>query len=350
MTLKTDDISKETNPLPGWLPDPVRHYVAHVERGVPIRALARRAGQHPSTILRQIRRVEARRDDPLVEGCLGRLAGLLRMVVDETGGTLGTAAEEGPFGPGLPDQWIAALRPLCEEGATLVVGRDMDRCVVVSGGPEGDPENRALVERPVAETLALRELVASDAAGGRIARYRVTSAGRVELRRLVNAFTRAGGLEEAAAPFVPQPDAPATLAPAESPLAGLGRRRDRDGRPFLDRGSIAAGERLREDFQLAEMGPRTPGDWTRYLTGGELPPDRPGTASDAARARVAAALAALGPGLGDVALRCCCYLEGLEDAERRMGWSARSGKVVLRIALQRLRQHYSETPGAAHCG
>ena len=36
-----------------------------------------------------------------------------------------------------------------------------------------------------------------------------------------------------------------------------------------------------------------------------------------ARARVAAALRDLGPGLGDMVLRCCCFLEGLEAAERR---------------------------------
>lgn len=60
---------------------------------------------------------------------------------------------------------------------------------------------------------------------------------------------------------------------------------------------------------------------------------------------MAAALRDLGPGLGDMVLRCCCFLEGLEAAERRMGWSARSGKIVLRIALQRLRRHYDETYG-----
>ena len=59
-----------------------------------------------------------------------------------------------------------------------------------------------------------------------------------------------------------------------------------------------------------------------------------------------AALRDLGPGLADVALRCCCFLEGLEAAEKRMGWSARSGKIVLRIALQRLHQHYEAAGGS----
>jgi hypothetical protein len=45
---------------------------------------------------------------------------------------------------------------------------------------------------------------------------------------------------------------------------------------------------------------------------------------------------ALGPGLSDVVMRVCCFLEGLETTERRLGWSARSGKVVLKIGLQRL--------------
>ena len=53
----------------------------------------------------------------------------------------------------------------------------------------------------------------------------------------------------------------------------------------------------------------------------------------------------LGPGMGDMCLRVCCFLEGIEMTERRLGWSARSGKIVLRLALQRLERHYREIYG-----
>ena len=67
-----------------------------------------------------------------------------------------------------------------------------------------------------------------------------------------------------------------------------------------------------------------------------IPPPR----GQARRGRGYPRLSALGPGLADIAFRVCCFLDGLEKAEKRLGWSARSGKVVLRIALQRLAQHY----------
>ena len=109
---------------------------------------------------------------------------------------------------------------------------------------------------------------------------------------------------------------------------------------------MRAGERLREDFELAQMGPRVTQNGERFLTGGDRagpsPVLAPSSGPEGARKRVRAALHDLGPGLGDVALRCCCFLEGLETAERRMGWAARSGKIVLRIALERLKRHYEE--------
>lgn len=136
---------------------------------------------------------------------------------------------------------------------------------------------------------------------------------------------------------------------AESPLSILARRKDKTGAPFLSVDLVAAGERLREDFELAQMGPRVAQNWERFMTGGARGQYNPqgslGIGSESARERVALALRDLGPGLGDMVLRCCCFLEGLEATERRMGWSARSGKIVLKIALERLKRHYDEVYG-----
>ena len=67
------------------------------------------------------------------------------------------------------------------------------------------------------------------------------------------------------------------------------------------------------------------------------------TTDNVAAVQVGQALGFLGPGLSETALRCCCLLEGLETTEKYMGWAARWGKVVLRIALQRLVLHYEAT-------
>ena len=60
--------------LPKWLPAAVRHYLHHIEDGTSLRALARREGLHASTILRQVRRFESRRDDPLMDEALSAMS------------------------------------------------------------------------------------------------------------------------------------------------------------------------------------------------------------------------------------------------------------------------------------
>ena len=117
---------------------------------------------------------------------------------------------------------------------------------------------------------------------------------------------------------------------------------------YLTAELIEAGERLREDFELAQMGPRITQNWERFVTAGgprgAVKGRGPAEGPQDARVRVAKALEALGPGLSDVVFRVCCFLEGLETAEKRLGWSARSGKVVLKIALERLAAHYQIVP------
>ncbi|SDE13359.1 hypothetical protein SAMN04488567_0928 [Limimaricola pyoseonensis] len=336
--------------LPGWVPDAVLHYLEHVEQGTAIRALARRSQVHASTVLRQVRRLESRRDDPLVDAALRRLARRLKSDPPGEDATRDREAEmrervraEGaPAGTGSEDAARQVLRRLAEPGAVLAVAPGMAQAAVVHDDGGGEARCLIRLDRELAELLALRGWIAPGCAAGRVGRYRLSPAGRAQLR--LPGVASPGGFAEAPRPFAAggprQPHAAAT----DSPLVALARRRDRDGQPFLGRELVAAGARLREDFELAEAGPRLAQDWDRFLTG---PSQGTGTgrAPDTARDRLAAALADLGPGLGDVALRCCCYLEGLESLEKRMGWSARSGKIVLRIALQRLRRHYDHVGG-----
>lgn len=253
------------------------------------------------------------------------------------------------------------LRRMCEIGAVLAIAPDMDKAVVLKG-----TVRTAVVDRVVAQAFALKDWIAVHRQA-RVTTYEITPAGRAALKRLLaeEETGHASGFAETQTPFGHQhrvwderevrdgAEAPRRVRYnlAESPLAVLARRKDKDGKPFLSSDLVMVAERLREDFELAQMGPRVAQNWDRFLTGG----DRGGFASDngmaegpkLARDRVAMALRDLGPGLGDMVLRCCCFLEGLEVAEKRMGWSARSGKIVLRIALERLKRHYEEAYGGA---
>lgn len=350
------------------LPEDAQLYLRHCEGGETIRALAREAGCHASTILRRIRRFENRRDDPLVD-----------RAVD--------AASARDFGRSAADQSEIrrVLRRLAEPGAILAVAEGMDKAIVTRSDIR-----TAILDRALAEFLALRGWVAM-VGQGRITRHAITSAGRAALKSMMAGrfagLPQAGGVAEAEATpvqaqgagfaeaqagFVAAPDIGPAAAQAhriyedrhldnpdgegmrrmrvniaESPLLVLARRRDANGQPFLDPGLVAAGERLREDFELAQMGPRVTQNWDGFMTAGIDSSFSAGAGggSDTARRRVAEALRDLGPGMGDLVLRVCCFLEGIEMTERRLGWSARSGKVVLRLALMRLERFYRERYG-----
>ncbi len=370
--MKSEELTDEFD-LPSWLPSAVRLYLDHTEDGLSLRALARREGCHASTVMRHVRRYENRRDDPLMDAALaslgrgpGREARPAETVPDNKDED--RMSLEMPTASLLLDETTLAqegrriLRRLVEPGAVLAIAPDMEKAVVMREFADGRAARTGVVERLVAQAFVLKDWIACRKQG-RVATYEITAAGRAALKRMTDEDDRArGGMAEAATPFAGQyrswderlvdgDESPRRMRYnlAESPVAVLGRRRDKDGHLFLEPDLVVAAERLREDFELAQMGPRVAQNWDRFLTGG----DRGGYKADAgeatgpraARDRVAAALRDLGPGLGDMVLRCCCYLEGLEVAEKRMGWSARSGKIVLRIALQRLRRHYDDTYG-----
>lgn len=376
---QTDRLSPVLAGLPTWVPDAAVHYLAHTEAGLPIRELARKSGCHASTVLRQIRRYETRRDDPLIDAALrklGKRVGHKRSSAatkqqKECDPMQYAIKDQGPDTVTLTRDAHRILRRLCETGAVLAVAVDMEKAVVVRDGATGSSTRTAVVDRKVAEAMALKDWISAETSG-RVTRYKITPAGRAALADMMSRDEAcATGMAEAPADFGDQHRVwgertvrdNETGQPrkvrynlAESPLTALARRRDKDGTVFLSDDLVSAGERLREDFELAQMGPRVAQNWDRFLTaggrGGFALDSGVGNGPERARSRVADALRDLGPGLSDVVLRCCCYLEGLESAEKKLGWSARSGKIVLRIALMRLRQHYVETsaPGGGLIG
>ena len=395
-------------------PEALLTYLDHTSAGVSLRALARQKGCHASKVMRQVRRYENRREDPLLDEAITLLAATqalqpcaselapqpgVRMQLPEnlsenanfTGKdprkmsapmrhstspslSMPPSKDEGAAGNSPDDpaavaervdealilrEALRVLRRLAEAGAVLAVANDMEKAVVLRRFEDGRNLRTAVVDRRIAQAFVLRDWI-SCRKPGRIASYDLTAAGRAALKRMIDAADGAPTAsayadqhrEWATRPVHEGDGTPRAVRYnlAESPVAVLGRRRDKQGRPFLEPELLQAAERLREDFELAQLGPRVAQNWDRFLTGGaERSGFRTETGRDAppsrARERVGAALRDLGPGLGDVALRVCCFLEGVETAERRMGWAARSGKIVLRIALMRLRRHYDETYG-----
>ena len=137
--------------------------------------------------------------------------------------------------------------------------------------------------------------------------------------------------------------APVQVNETESPLAWLARRKGVDGKPFLAPAQIDAGERFRRDIEQAQLLQRVTANWDPSTTTHRRAPGAGLVATDIAidaRKRLTGAYEALGAELGDLLTDVCGYLKGLETVERERGWPARSGKVALRIALDRLAAHY----------
>lgn len=131
---------------------------------------------------------------------------------------------------------------------------------------------------------------------------------------------------------------------AESPLARWMKPDGRTGTSWLTAEEFEAGERLRADYHQSVLTERVTSDWSSYMapvrTGrARASEGAPASAHDA-KDRVMNALAAAGPGLDRMLSAVCLRETGLELAEKSENWPRRSGKAILKLALQRLAIHY----------
>ena len=126
-----------------------------------------------------------------------------------------------------------------------------------------------------------------------------------------------------------------TVNVGESPLSWLHAHGHLEDRLF------DAGERLRADYERAQIAPSITMRWdpVRIAGTGEqglTPTER----QMAARERFDGALRQAGKGLQDILWRVVCAGESLAVAEKSLEWPARSGKLVLRLALDRVADFY----------
>lgn len=258
---------------------------------------------------------------------------------------------------GLKPSAIRLLEALCAPDAYALADPVEPARIVVRGGADrrGVSLSRGAFSRADAEALVAEDL-ASWLRASHGKRLAASAAGHAWLRRGEAAqapFASQHRLETRETRPDPERGGPSKVVvnAAESPLAWLAGRKNRDGTPFLDPASLEAGERFRRDLTMAGIMPGVTVDWSRFGGGGSAQ----GGGSDrqsmtealvAARQRVTRACAALGPDDADLLVDVCGFLKGLATIERERGWPARSGKMLLARALGRLAAHYGLAPEA----
>lgn len=145
---------------------------------------------------------------------------------------------------------------------------------------------------------------------------------------------------------------PAIDTTADSPLAWLRARRNRDGSPVLSDAAFAAGEQLRADFNRGHMSPRITANWEAIertkdeARGAGARARSTGASTSDAAERVRRALATVPPELARLLVDVCCFEHRLPTVERAHGLPQRSAHFLLIVGLHALARHYGLMPPA----
>ena len=132
-------------------------------------------------MLRQIRRVEAWRDDPLIDEALELMSRLhaaecAQSAVAKELPSMPTPAPKpaDSTDPRIEREARRILRRLCEKGAFLAVAPTMEKAVVLREVVPGRQNRIAVVDRDVAHAFALQEWIGCEKVG-KIACYTITA-------------------------------------------------------------------------------------------------------------------------------------------------------------------------------
>ena len=242
---------------------------------------------------------------------------------------------------------LAVFRRLATHGSHLVCrqafsdGAEEEDYAVISGSER--PARALTASRAELSEWLSRGLVEPCPEG-----YRLSASGLAWLKRALSAAQPYQAQHQAREARIIDFEGikrPAIVNNAESPLAWLASRKDKNGAPLLAAFQFEAGERLRADYHFAGLTAKVTASWNPAAGrsgNGASQNDAVALADNvlAARQRVVRAIAAVGPELSGILVDVCCHLKGLEEAEKTEGWPQRSGKVILQIALTRLARHY----------
>lgn len=262
-------------------------------------------------------------------------------------------SKKAPAKNSAPRALIRLLETLAEPSASAAPSDLEDATLVVLAPRNGVTVVRARLPDEAGK-MAVAQGLAVWMREGASRRLRLTEEGRAFLRRratddeALDPFRAQHGEHERRAPE--KGVRPALVNEAESPLAWLARRKGADGRPFLEHAQIEAGERIRRDMEQAQILQRVTANWDVATAASRRGAGAGAAVTEVAmdaRRRLSRAFEAVGPDLAGLLIDVCGYLKGMEPVERERGWPPRAGKVVLKIALDRLAEHYGVASVAA---
>lgn len=347
--------------MPAWLPQKVLVYIAHARFQISMRSIARELSIQPSTVSRNVKHCSNKLEDPLfnsgVRWLLNSCADLKNEVrfVEKPrmpNSTLDGLMSEDKFRRDSKE----LLSALCYRDVRLVVAKRLDR-ISITGSKANSPFGQKLKsDCNLVKAFSLKDLVAPEPAGkDSNYLYAITPAGKLYLQKSLEITEREkrqeynydkyiGNIDKntavASKDNIVSPGFGQKFRQKESPLEALSRRRDKHGRPFLSRHLVSVGKKFREDYEMTRL--LLEGSDNRLYSATKASPiDTVSSILDHdPKTRLSRSLNVLGPVLSDIAILCCCHFKGMEEVERLYGWSLRSGKIVLRIALLQLDEFY----------